>query len=234
AKNHLAAQMPQQVTTANGVAAQLPANPQEVDLNTVLIIRVIEMLSARIAALGEQRRPYLSVLASLVERSQNNTLCEKILSMVEEWVFNSTEPVPTLKEKTAVLQKMLMFENRSDLTLYHKFLDLVIRIYEDPKIFRSELAVRMEHAFLIGLRSPDIPMRTRFMTIYDRNLSRTAANRFFKLLAEQQWDVLADSFWLSQVIHLMFGSIDMNSSLKLHNDDFKCLPASKLFNTHSA
>ncbi|KAH0408774.1 hypothetical protein KCU90_g21574, partial [Aureobasidium melanogenum] len=38
AKNHLAAQMPQQVTTANGVAAQLPANPQEVDLNTVLII----------------------------------------------------------------------------------------------------------------------------------------------------------------------------------------------------
>ncbi|THZ79830.1 hypothetical protein D6C85_00283 [Aureobasidium pullulans] len=234
AKNHLAAQMPQPVATANGVAAQLPANPQEVDLNTVLIIRVIEMLSARIGALGEQRRPYLSVLASLVERSQNNMLCEKILSMVEEWVFNSTEPVPTLKEKTAVLQKMLMFENRSDLTLYHKFLDLVIRIYEDPKIFRSELAVRMEHAFLIGLRSPDIPMRTRFMTIYDRNLSRTAANRFFKLLAEQQWDVLADSFWLSQVIHLMFGSIDMNTSLKLHTDDFKCLAASKLYNTHSA
>jgi transformation/transcription domain-associated protein len=87
--------MPQQVATAGGVAAQLPQNPQEVDLNTVLIIRVIEMLSGRIAALGEQRRPYLSVLASLVERSQNNTLCEKILSMVEEWVFNSTEPVPT-------------------------------------------------------------------------------------------------------------------------------------------
>lgn len=233
AKNHLAAQMPQQIATANGPAAQLPQNPHEVDLNTVLIIRVIEMLSGRIAALGEQRRPYLSVLASLVERSQNNTLCEKILTMVEEWVFKSTEPVPTLKEKTAVLQKMLMFENRSDLTLYHKFLDLVIRIYEDPKIFRSELAVRMEHAFLIGLRSPDIQMRTRFMTIYDRNLSRTAANRFYKLLAEQQWDVLADSFWLSQVIHLMFGSIDMNTPLRLHADDFKCLPASKVFSAHA-
>ncbi|KAF1346069.1 hypothetical protein BDV97DRAFT_424127 [Delphinella strobiligena] len=229
AKAHLASQMPQQVQTPQGVTQQMPQNPQEVDLTTVLIVRVIEMLSARISALNESRRPYLSVLASLVERSQNNTLCEKILDMVEDWVFNSTEPVPTLKEKTAVLQKMLMFENRPDPHLYHRFLDLVIRIYEDPKILRSELAVRMEHAFLIGLRSPDIPMRTRFMTIFDRSLSRTTSNRFYKLIAEQQWDVLADTFWLSQVIQLMFGSIDMNSTLRLHHEDFKCMPASKLF-----
>ncbi|KAL1304180.1 hypothetical protein AAFC00_000604 [Neodothiora populina] len=229
AKAHLASQMPQQIQTPQGVTQQMPQNPQEVDMNTILIIRVIEMLSARISVLGDQRRPYLSVLASLVERSQNNTLCEKILDMVEDWVFNSSEPVPTLKEKTAVLQKMLMFENRSDQSLYQRFLDLVIRIYEDPKILRSELAVRMEHAFLIGLRSPDITMRARFMTIFDRSLSCTTSNRFYKLIAEQQWDVLADTFWLSQVIQLMFGSIDMNTTLRLHNDDFKCMPASKLF-----
>lgn len=232
AKAHLAAHVPQQISTPQGVTTQPPQAPTEVDLTTVLIIRVIEMLSARISALGDQRRPYLSVLASLVERSQNNTLCEKILSMVEEWVFNSTEPVPTLKEKTAVLQKMLMFESRPDPALYHKFLDLVIRIYVDPKILRSELAVRMEHAFLIGLRSPDIEMRTRFMNIFDKNLSRTTANRFYKLISEQQWDVLADTFWLSQVIHLMFGSIDKEVTLRLHADDFRCMPVSKVFGTY--
>lgn len=232
AKDHLASQMPQPVMAA-GVPQPPQSNLQDVDQTTTLIIKVIEMLSARISALGEQRRPYLSVLASLVERSQNNALCEEILSMVEEWIFHSTEPVPTLKEKTAVLQKMLMFESRPDPTLYSKFLDLVIRIYEDPKILRSELAVRMEHAFLIGLRSQDIPMRTRFMTIFDKSLSRTTANRFYKLVAEQQWDVLADSFWISQIIQLMFGSVDMRTTVRLHPDDFKCLQASKLFGTYA-
>nr|POE87354.1 transcription-associated protein 1 [Quercus suber] len=233
AKDHLAAQLSPQAAAAQGIqAAQMP-NAKEAEMTTNLIIKVIDMLSARISALGEQRRPYLSVLASLVERSNNNALCEKILGQVETWVFNPTEPVPTLKEKTAVLQKMLLFESRSDPTLYTKFMTLVIRIYEDPRIFRSELAVRMEHAFLIGLRSPDIEMRSRFMTIFDRALSRSTSNRFFKLISEQQWDILGDSFWLSQIIQLMFGSMDQQTSAHLHSDDFKTLPASKLFASHN-
>ncbi|KJX98434.1 transformation/transcription domain-associated protein [Zymoseptoria brevis] len=233
AKDHLAALMAPQAALAQGM--QPPANnPQEAEVTINMIIKVIEMLSTRISTLGEQRRPYLSVLASLVERSTNNPLCEKILSQVDSWVFHPTEPVPTLKEKTAVLQKMLLFENRADPTLYGKFMNLVIRIYEDPKITRSELAVRMEHAFLIGLRSSDIDMRSRFMTIYDKALSRSTSNRFFKLISEQQWDVLAETFWLSQVIQLMFGSLDQNSIVHLHQDDFRCLPASKVFSTYTS
>ena len=232
AKDHLAAQIPPHAAAAQGLTAQMP-NPQEAEMTTNLIIKVIEMLSARISALGEQRRPYLSVLASLVERSTNNALCEQILSQVETWVFAPSEPVPTLKEKTAVLQKMLLFEHRQDPTLYTKFMNLVIRIYEDPKILRSELAVRMEHAFLIGLRSPDIEMRTRFVSIFDKALSRSTSNRFFKLISEQQWDVLGDTFWLSQIIQLMFGSIDQNTPLRLHPEDFTCMPASKVYNAYS-
>ncbi|KAH9831114.1 transformation/transcription domain-associated protein [Teratosphaeria destructans] len=233
AKDHINAHVPPQALAAQGMPPPSQPSPQEVETTTNLIIKVIEMLSARISTLGEQRRPYLSVLASLVERSHNNALCEKILMQVESWVFNPTEPVPTLKEKTAVLQKMLLFEHRPDLTLYGKFMDLVIRIYEDPKILRSELAVRMEHAFLIGLRSPDIEMRSRFMTIFDRALSRSTSNRFFKLISEQQWDILGDTFWLSQIIHLMFGTIDHTTALHLHPDDFRCLPISKLYGTHT-
>ena len=232
AKDHLAAQIPPQAAAAQGLAAQIP-NAQEAEVTTHLIIKVIEMLSARISALGEQRRPYLSVMASLVERSLSNELCEKILMQVEIWVFNPTDTVPTLKEKTAVLQKMLLFEHRPDPTLYTKFMDLVIRIYEDPKILRSELAVRMEHAFLIGLRSPDIYMRTRFINIFDKALSRSTSNRVFKLICEQQWDVLGETFWLSQVIQLMFGSVDQNTLMRLHGDDFTCIQASRVYNTYS-
>ncbi|GAM83910.1 hypothetical protein ANO11243_019000 [Dothideomycetidae sp. 11243] len=232
AKDHLATQMPAQAAALQGLPTPTSSNPQDIDITVVLIMKVIDMLSMRISILGEQRRPYLSILASIVERSQNNTLCTQILSMVNDWIFNSTEPVPTLKEKTAVLQKMLYFEHRQDSSLYQQFLDLVIRIYEDPKIYRTELAVRMEQAFLIGLRSSDITMRTRFMTIFDKSLSRTMANRFYKLIAEQQWDVLAETCWLSQVVHLMFGSIDMNSPARLHHEDYRTFPASRFFGTY--
>ncbi|KAK4622341.1 Transcription-associated protein 1 [Fulvia fulva] len=233
AKDHLSTQLSPQAAMAQGIQPN-SASSQEMETTTNLIIKVIEMLSSRISTLGETRRPYLSVLASLVERSTNNELCEKILDQVEQWVFNPTEPVPTLKEKTAVLQKMLLFEGRPDQTMYQKFMNLVIRIYEDQKITRSELAVRMEHAFLIGLRSQDVEMRTRFQTIYDKALSRSTSNRFFKLISEQQWDVLCESFWLSQVIQLMFGSFDQNAMLHLHHEDFRCLPASSALSTYTS
>lgn len=232
AKDHLQAHVSPQQNLAQGMPPQ-PQNPQEVETTTNLIIKVIDMLSVRISALGDQRRPYLSVLASLVERSVSNQLCEKVLLQVEAWVFNPTEPVPTLKEKTAVLQKMIPFEHRPDPTLYGKFMSLVIRIYEDPKILRSELAVRMEHAFLIGLRSQDIEMRARFMSIFDKALSRTSSNRFFKLISEQQWDILCDSFWLSQIIHLMFGSVDQNTAARLHHEDYTTLAASRVFGAYA-
>ncbi|KAI7452386.1 hypothetical protein KC364_g12018 [Hortaea werneckii] len=231
ARDHLNAPSPQQAMMPN--AQQQAPSQEEAESTVTLIIKIIDMLSSRISSLGESRRPYLSVLASLVERSTSIVLCERILAQVEEWVFMPTEPVPTLKEKTAVLQKMLLFETRADPTLYTKFMDLVIRIYEDPKILRSELAVRMEHAFLIGLRSPDIEMRSRFVSIFDRALSRSTSNRFFKLIGEQQWDILQDTFWLSQIIQMMFGSIDQSTALHLHPEDFRCLSASNLYGPYA-
>jgi transformation/transcription domain-associated protein len=237
AKDHLAAHsVPGQsgappATRPEG--ANPPTDPREVEVQPGLVLKVIDILATRMNELGENRRPYLSVLASLVERSQSNIVCMKIVDLVEGWIFHSTEPVPTLKEKTAVLSKMLFFEHRPDPTLLNRFLDLVIRIYEDPKITRSELTVRMEHAFLIGTRAQDVDMRNRYMNIFDKSLSRTAASRLSYVLASQNWDQLGDSYWLSQVIHLMFGSVEMNVSAQLHSEDFKLAQASALFGTYS-
>jgi transformation/transcription domain-associated protein len=206
---------------------------RESEIQIDLVLKVIDVLAARMNELGENRRPYLSVLASLVERSQSNIVCMKVLDLVEQWIFHSAEPVPTLKEKTAVLSKMLLFEHRPDTTLLNRFLDLVIRIYEDPKITRSELTVRMEHAFLIGTRAQDVEMRNRYMTIFDKSLSRTASSRLSYVLASQNWDILSDSYWLSQVIHLMFGSVEMNTPAQLHVEDFKLMPAATIFGTYN-
>lgn len=213
--------------------ANPPPDLRDFDVQTDLVLKTVDILAARMNELGENRRPYLSVLASLVERSQTNSVCMKVLDLVEEWIFHSTEPVPTLKEKTAVLSKMLLFEHRQDTSLLTRFLDLVIRIYEDPKITRSELTVRMEHAFLIGTRAQDVEMRNRYMTIFDKSLSRTAASRLSYVLASQNWDTLSDSYWLSQVIHLMFGSVEMNAPAQLHAEDFRLMQPSILFGSYS-
>ncbi|KAI4289198.1 MAG: hypothetical protein L6R35_001538 [Caloplaca aegaea] len=204
-------------------------DPREMEISTQLTLKTIEIISVRMPHLQDNRRPFLSVLAILVERSQNTKLCEKILDMVEHWVFESEELFPTLKEKTAVLHKMLLFEARPDPTLLQKFLDLVIRIYEDPKITRTELTVRLEHAFLIGTRAQDVDMRNRFMAIFDRSLSRSASSRLLYVLNSQNWETLADSFWLSQATQLVFGAAEMSTPAQLHSDDFTMMSAVEVF-----
>lgn len=231
AKEHIAATANTQAALhQNGVKpGDAIPDQQEYEIGADLILKTIELTSSRMAHLGDQRRPFLSVLAQLVERSQNIDICSKILSMVETWIFHSSDSWPTLKEKTAVLHKMLLFESRSNQTMLKKFLDLVIRIYEDSKITRTELTVRLEHAFLIGTRAQDVEVRNRFMTIFDRSLTRLVNSRLSYVLTCQNWDILADSFWLSQASHLIMGCVDMTTPAKLHPDDFTTFPVSFLF-----
>jgi len=109
----------------------------DAEVQTRLIMSVIDVLDARIEVLQENRRPYLTAIATLAERSHSEALCLKILDLVESWIFNS-DGVPTLKEKVAVLTKMLMYEGKPDKTkLLKRFLDLVLRIYEDPRVTRT-------------------------------------------------------------------------------------------------
>lgn len=231
AKDHIAA--PANMQAAQNGQGSKPGetapDQQEYEIGVDLILKTMELISVRMAFLGDQRRPFLSVLAQLVERSHNVDICSKVLSMVETWIFHSTDSWPTLKEKTAVLHKMLLFESRSNQTMLKKFLDLVIRIYEDSKITRTELTVRLEHAFLIGTRAQDVEVRNRFMTIFDRSLTRTASARLNYVLTCQSWDTLADSFWLSQAAHLIIGCVDMTTPARLHPDDFTTFPVSFLF-----
>ena len=72
---------------------------------------------------------------------------------------------------------MLVFEKWPKPDLLERFLELVLKIYEDRAITRTELTVRLEHAFLIGTRAKDVKMRRRFMTIFNDALSESANKR---------------------------------------------------------
>jgi transformation/transcription domain-associated protein len=209
-----------------------PLDPGELEISTGLVLKTVEILAARIEVLGEQRRPFLSALATLVERSQNKDVCMKVLDLAEQWIFHG-DGVPTLKEKVAVLSKMFVFENRSDSTLLTRFFELVIRVYEDPKVTRTELTVRLENAFLIGTRAQDVDMRNRFLTIFDKHISRSPNSRLDYLLCAQDWAWLAESFWIAQINHLLVGSIEIEKPIALHREDFKTAPVATLYGTYA-
>lgn len=230
--------------TAISHEANMPIRPPEqntnvkmddydLEIQTGLMLKAIDVTAKRMEKLGDNRRPFLSVLATLVEKSLHTRLCEKILEMVESWIFRSEGTWPTLKEKTAVLHKMLTFEHRTDQTMLTKYLDLVLRIYEDPKITRTELTVRMEHAFLIGTRAQDVGMRNRFMALLDKSLSKVASARLLYVINTQNWDTLGETFWLAQASQLLLGSVEVNGVIHLHQEDFRTLPASRLFGNYA-
>ena len=234
AKEHLANVIPNPQMPGYRPDQQQPPQMDSVDMEiqTGLMLKCIDILAARMEVLGEHRRPYLSALASLVERSQSKDVCYKVLALAEQWVLNNDSGIPTLKEKVAVLSKMLFFEQRSDQDLLARFLELVIRVYEDPKVTRTELTVRLENAFLVGTRAQDVKMRNRFLGIFDRHISRSPNARLDYLLCHQDWSTLAETFWLSQIIQLLLGSLEMANPIALHRDDFKTMPAATWFGTY--
>ncbi|KAI9726073.1 MAG: hypothetical protein M1828_002081 [Chrysothrix sp. TS-e1954] len=235
-KDHLPADGVQQnpASAAPGMRSSDAANVSQAgsnanELQVQLILKILKLLAVRIVELGENRRPYLTTLTTLIEKSPSKEICLEILNLVNTWIFDSPHSFPTLKEKNAVIIKMSSFERRTDPTLFNRFLDLVIRIYEDPQIMRSELVIRLEPAFLTGTRTSNVEMRTRFMKLFDQHLSRTATSRMLYLLAQQNWDSIGDDFWLSQVIQLMLGCVELNQITSLGHTDFEVRPVSSAF-----
>lgn len=252
AKDHLSRPAPierERYVVREGQSTMQPLNWPEAEVETTLILKSIDILAARIEVLQEQRRPFLSTLAGLVERSASKDVCSKILDLAEQWVFSS-DGIPTLKEKVAVLSKMLYFEHRDESKMHSfsspspssekdkdkeeedttpqqslmtRFLRLIIRVYEDPKVTRTELTVRLESAFLVGTRAYDVDIRNKFINIFDRHISRSLNARLDYLLCHQDWSQLSESFWLSQVIHLLLGSMELNSPIQLHHEDFRTM-----------
>jgi transformation/transcription domain-associated protein len=238
-KDHLVFQSQQQSQASTHKDPGSSQGPSPLDLymaelHTGLVLKVLHILASRIEVLGENRRPFLTYLATLIERSRSEPVNLKILELAESWVFNS-DGIPTLKEKVAVLSKMVLYESRPEMfSLYKRYLQLILRIYEDPRVTRTELTVRLEHPFLRGTRCQDVGIRNQFLTIFDKHVSRTPNVRLESVLCGQDWTALDDSFWLSQVLHLLFGAFEMNSTIRFDKEDFHTLPLATYISGYEA
>ncbi|EPB81798.1 hypothetical protein HMPREF1544_11483 [Mucor circinelloides 1006PhL] len=180
------------------------------DSQVNLLILGLNLLKTRISHLGDQRRWFLTCLIQLIEKSPDVQLLHAILDMLREWTLNKTETFPTVKEKAGLLVKMMSLENRNDTRLTEDFLDLVIKIYSNPSFARSELTVRLEQAFLLGTRNENPQIRSQFMRVFDRSISRTTYTRLNYILGVQNWESLSNIFWIHQALDMLFGAIKVD------------------------
>lgn len=204
-----------------------PNAESEAKITTVLLEKLLYLSAMRISTLGDQRRVFLSLLAQLIDRSLDSRLLRNIIVIVRSWVFSGDQLFPTVKEKTALLTKMLVFELRGELSLSKEFYQIIVDIFEDQSMAHTEMTVRLEQPFLVGTRLNDYKIRGRLMSLLNSSLETDINKRLFYVIREQNWEFLGEYRWLNQAIQLLFGSFDGEHSLKLQ-DTYKFAPIDQL------
>lgn len=172
-----------------------------------LIISILDMLRDRVVDLKDHRRYFVNILGALVDKSQNLTLCRYLLDMVKQWVTKDIEGPIVVKDKAHLLLRMASFETRDE-ALFKQYLDLIYEVYELPELIGTDLTHRLEPAFLLGTRSKDAVQRTKFLDKLEETLPRALDARLEYLYSLQNWETLADSYWMPQMLSLLLGAAD--------------------------
>ncbi|KAJ1922206.1 transcription-associated protein 1 [Mycoemilia scoparia] len=202
------------------------------DQQRILLLSIL-ILRKHLMQLGDQRRGFLATIIQLVERTKNPFVLAAVLGIVRMWVLNSKDSFPTTKEKATLMSAMMCLttnpeanpgwdplpptselqprENSTNVSpqelLSREYLTLVSEIYSQDCFSRTELTMRLENAFLLGLKCWDHDLRNKFFAIFDENLPRSLTFRLNYFFKTQNWESLSDSFWLQQCIPLLLGSL---------------------------
>jgi len=182
------------------------------DSNVRLVMTILDICQMSVAFLGDQRRWLLSTLCVFVDKSKSLVLCRYILDLARAWALHKQEAYPTMKEKATLLQKMTLYESRGE-TIFHPYLELILEIYTEPALRRSDLTNRLEQSFLLGCRAKDSALRERFMDLLDISVPRSLFGRLTYIIGVQSWDALADHNWIYLALHLVLGAADLELPL---------------------
>uniref|UniRef100_D8PQ42 Non-specific serine/threonine protein kinase n=1 Tax=Schizophyllum commune (strain H4-8 / FGSC 9210) TaxID=578458 RepID=D8PQ42_SCHCM len=187
--------------------ASLPPDSPLLDASVKQIIIAFEIMQTSMTYLGEQRKQFIAVANLLIEKSRSVVLIRYMLDMVRNWTLSSQETYPTMREKSAILQKMVIFETRGT-AVFIPYLQLIYDIFTEASLRRSDLTHRLEAPFLVGCRAPDPALREKFMDLLDSSVPRSLSNRLTYIFGVQNWDALADHNWTYLAIYLVLGAAD--------------------------
>lgn len=156
---------------------------------------------------NDMRKAFIAqILVALIEKSSDVKVLKAITKMVEDWIKSSktgmnqssnqpsnqssnlpsNQPgvnvttAPTIREKILLLVKlMLNTEKRfpEETELNANFLELVNYIYREESFKSTDLTVKLEQAFMTGLRCSQPLIRAKFFEVFDASIRKRLIDR---------------------------------------------------------
>ncbi|XP_015774341.1 PREDICTED: transformation/transcription domain-associated protein-like [Acropora digitifera] len=179
---------------------------------TDMLILCLELVRGRLGVMSADiRKLFFFILTTLIEKSPDVKLLRAITKIVEDWIKTkltqlTMQRLPTLREKSLLLVRMMYnFEKRfpEEFELQAQFLELVNYVYRDENLVNTELASKLEAAFLSGLRCIQPQIRSRFMEVFDKSMKKKLYDRLLYIFCSQNWEAMGPHFWIKQCIELL-------------------------------
>ena len=85
---------------------------------------------------------------------------------------------------------------------------------QDPAL-RSEVFLKVERTHLLGLRTRRLEIRKKFFALYHGDAGKTLFQRLQYILTIQDWDAMADTFWLMQGLDLILSTLAEDERIML-------------------
>ena len=198
------------------------------NMATDLLIYSLDLVKNRIGVMVQDMRKtfFSSILLGLIEKSPDVKILKAITKMVEDWVKNKTPfgvtQLPTTKEKTQLLIKLMHFiEKRfpDDLELNAQFLELINYVYRDEKLKNTDLTMKLEQAFMAGLRFQYPQIRLKFFEVFDSSIRKRLYERLIYIICSQNWENIGPNFWIKQAIQLILNTANSSNALIATNSN---------------
>ncbi|CAF4480324.1 unnamed protein product [Rotaria socialis] len=205
---------------------------------TEYIIECLTLLKYRIGQLtSDLRKQFMNnFLPCLIEKSYDINLVRAIIRLVYDWLKwrGDVQLVPSLKEKSQLLLKLLQCIDKSgrfqqsqqptnDNDLTNSFLELILHVYQESNY--RELCIKLEAAFILGLKSTNQQLRKQFFLILDKNLRKTLHDRLLFIFLSQNWEYLGQHYWIKQCLELFYTCVSPTIPLSTVDNRTSILPA---------
>lgn len=203
----------------NQSATSVAATPN-IELTKEMLLQSLQLLKNHIKVMNADiRKSFLSsILVELIEKSNDPKIIKTIIQVLDCWFkMKNPENEPNLREKVVLLQKLTHhLESRfsGEAALNALFLEMIHFIYSDPELNTIELTVKLDQAFLAGLRCTNPEIRKKFFDFFDASVERNLYDRLLYILSSKAWESIGHHYWIKQCIELL---ITANSNQLIAN-----------------
>jgi transformation/transcription domain-associated protein len=216
--NSSSIQIPPASASAEGSNVMVGPNQTTINSFSELLIQCLDLIKFRIGVMSiDMRKMFInSILVTLIDKSIDLRLIKYLVKTIADWIkYKNGGPlmnqIPSLKEKLVLLQRLTVavekrFSDHTD--IQQIFLETIAYVYKDDLYAaNNEFKVKLEHAFLCGLKCSNAKTRQLFFDLFNSNFSCVDLyERLCYILVTQNWEPFGTHYWIKQCIQMTLGA----------------------------